>query len=130
MLDRSSTLSKSLAAALRKEAPRFVRLGNEETCTTIASYNVHKCVGTDGRFDPQRVAAVVKEIDADIIALQEADERTGRRQGLLDLKALERDSDLVPTHVPENRQSHGWHGNLILARRGVVESVHQIRLPG
>ena len=130
MLDRSATLPKSLAAALRKETPRFVKLGNEDTCTTIASYNVHKCVGTDGRFDPQRVAAVVKEIDADIIALQEADERTGSRQGLLDLKALERDCDLVPTHTPQNRQSHGWHGNLILARSGIVESVSQIRLPG
>ena len=22
---------------------------------TVASYNVHKCVGTDGRFDPERI---------------------------------------------------------------------------
>lgn len=130
MLDRSPTLPRSLGAALRREVPRFAAPGNEISCTTVASYNVHKCVGTDGRFDPERVAAVVRELDADIIALQEADERTGSRQGLLDLAALERDSDLVPTHVPENRRSHGWHGNLILARRGVVESVNQLRLPG
>ena len=130
MPDRSPTLAKSLTAALRRETLRFITLGSDETCMTVASYNVHKCVGTDGRFDPERVAAVVREMDADIIALQEADERRGTRQGLLDLMALERDSDLVPTHVPENRHSHGWHGNLILARRGMVEGVHQIRLPG
>lgn len=102
----------------------------ESASITIASYNVHKCVGSDGRFDPARVARVVGEIDADIIALQEADERTGARMGLLDLESLQRDTDLIPTHKPANHGSHGWHGNLILARRGIVQEVRQVRLPG
>jgi endonuclease/exonuclease/phosphatase family metal-dependent hydrolase len=37
----------------------------------VATYNVHACVGTDGRHDPDRVAAVIGELDADIVALQE-----------------------------------------------------------
>ena len=37
----------------------------------VATYNVHACVGTDGRHDPNRVASVVAELEADIIALQE-----------------------------------------------------------
>ena len=37
----------------------------------VATYNVHACVGTDGRHDPDRVAAVIAELDADIVALQE-----------------------------------------------------------
>jgi endonuclease/exonuclease/phosphatase family metal-dependent hydrolase len=37
----------------------------------VATYNVHACVGADGRFDPERVAAVVAELDADVVALQE-----------------------------------------------------------
>lgn len=125
----AQTLSRSLATALRRKAPGFIDFESEAACTTIASYNVHKCVGTDGRFDPARVARVVGELDADIIALQEADERTGARLGLLDLKALQRETDLVPTHVPDNG-SHGWHGNIILARRGIVQDVRQVRLPG
>jgi endonuclease/exonuclease/phosphatase family metal-dependent hydrolase len=36
-----------------------------------ATYNGHACVGTDGRYEPARVAAVVQEMDADIVALQE-----------------------------------------------------------
>lgn len=130
MPDNSQTLPHSLAAAFRKKAPGFIDFTDEDACTTIASYNVHKCVGTDGRFDPARVARVVREIDADIVALQEVDERTGSRQGLLDLDALQRDTDLVPTHTPENQGSHGWHGNIILARRGIIQDVHQVRLPG
>lgn len=39
----------------------------------VATYNIHACGGMDGRFDPERVAAVIREIDADIIALQEVD---------------------------------------------------------
>ena len=56
---------------------------------SVASYNVHKCVGTDGVFDPGRILDVVLELDADVVALQEADQRFGSRKGLLDLKALQ-----------------------------------------
>lgn len=38
---------------------------------TLATYNVHGCVGADGRHDPGRVAAVLSELDADVVALQE-----------------------------------------------------------
>jgi endonuclease/exonuclease/phosphatase family metal-dependent hydrolase len=91
---------------------------------------VHKCVGTDGRFDPARVAAVVQELDADVIALQEADVRVGSARGLLDLAALEKATDLSPVHALELSQTHGWRGNIILARNRVVESVKRIKLPG
>jgi len=37
----------------------------------VATYNVHACVGSDGRHDPDRVASVITELDADIVALQE-----------------------------------------------------------
>ena len=42
---------------------------------TFASYNIHKAVGTDGRRDADRIIAVLREIDADIIALQEVTPR-------------------------------------------------------
>lgn len=37
----------------------------------IATYNIHKCVGIDRRYSPERIAEVLEEIDADVIALQE-----------------------------------------------------------
>lgn len=37
----------------------------------VATYNVHACVGADGRQDPDRVATVIDELNADIVALQE-----------------------------------------------------------
>jgi endonuclease/exonuclease/phosphatase family metal-dependent hydrolase len=37
----------------------------------VATYNIHRCRGLDGRTRPARIAAVLKGIDADVIALQE-----------------------------------------------------------
>jgi endonuclease/exonuclease/phosphatase family metal-dependent hydrolase len=41
----------------------------------VATYNVHGCVGRDGRHEPARVAAVIRELHADVVALQEVDAR-------------------------------------------------------
>jgi len=37
----------------------------------IASYNIHGCIGTDKRHDTTRIAKVMREIDADVLGLQE-----------------------------------------------------------
>jgi endonuclease/exonuclease/phosphatase family metal-dependent hydrolase len=37
----------------------------------IATYNVHKCRGIDGRVRAERIARVIATFDADVIALQE-----------------------------------------------------------
>lgn len=96
----------------------------------IASYNVHKCVGTDRKFDPDRTAQVIREIGADVIALQEADTRFGERRGLLDLAWMERETGLCPVPVSGVAKAHGWHGNVVFFREGLVRDVHQVNLPG
>jgi endonuclease/exonuclease/phosphatase family metal-dependent hydrolase len=48
---------------------------------SILTYNVHSCIGTDRKLDPHRIADVIAQTGADIIALQELDvgrKRTGR----------------------------------------------------
>ena len=45
----------------------------------IATYNIHKCRGLDRRTDPERIADVIKELDADAVAIQEVlDVKDGR----------------------------------------------------
>ena len=44
--------------------PRIARL-------RVATYNIHKCRGLDGRVRPARIAKVIREIGADLVALQE-----------------------------------------------------------
>jgi endonuclease/exonuclease/phosphatase family metal-dependent hydrolase len=96
----------------------------------VASYNVHKCVGTDRRFDPARIAAVIAELGADVVALQEADRRFGRRTGLLDAAALEAETGLHPLPVSVLEDGHGWHGNALLVRRGTPARLRRLALPG
>lgn len=83
---------------------------------TFASYNIHKGVGTDRRRDPERIMAVLREIDADVIALQEADERFGERASVLSRGLLD-DSPWRVVPVARRPRSIGWHGNALLVRR-------------
>lgn len=130
MQHRSKNLPTSLLAAIQKTPMRYTNAEVDRACTTVASYNVHKCIGMDKKFDPARVVAVIRELDADVVALQEADERFGRKAGLLDLRSLKHDAGLTPVPLPANAKGHGWHGNVLLMREGAVRHIRQLRLPG
>jgi endonuclease/exonuclease/phosphatase family metal-dependent hydrolase len=47
--------------------------GGMERPFRIMTYNVHRCLGTDGKLSPQRIAEVIAACDPDIVALQELD---------------------------------------------------------
>lgn len=125
-------LSKRLLKVIQNRPafrPILKDAGNGDT--VIASYNVHKCIGVDKVFDPDRIAEVISEVDADVIAIQEADQRFGERSGLLNLNEIERNSGLFPIPITAiSPDGHGWHGNLLLFRQGLIRDVRQIDLPG
>ena len=62
----------------------------------VASYNMRKAIGTDRRRRPERTLEVLCELDADVIALQEADRRFGSRASALPLTMIEEHSDYKP----------------------------------
>ena len=41
----------------------------------ITTYNIHRCIGRDGAESPERIAGVLNEIGADVVALQEVAHR-------------------------------------------------------
>lgn len=86
---------------------------------TFASYNIHKAVGLDRRRDPERIMAVLHEIDADVVALQEADRRFGRRESVLPRQMLDDLSHYRAVPLGHRPDSIGWHGNALLVKRGV-----------
>ncbi|MCB1405560.1 MAG: endonuclease/exonuclease/phosphatase family protein [Rhodobacteraceae bacterium] len=101
--------------------------------TLIAgSYNIHKGVGSDYRRDPRRTISVIRELGADLVALQEVDRRFGDRRGVLDLRALREATGLTPVPISDRLGdlAHGWHGNLILFRNAELEDARVITLPG
>ena len=85
----------------------------------VASYNMRKAIGTDRRRRPERTLEVLCEIDADVIALQEADRRFGSRASALPLHMIEEHSDYKPVPLDARSGSIGWHGNALLVKKGV-----------
>ncbi|ATW04328.1 endonuclease/exonuclease/phosphatase family protein [Sphingorhabdus sp. YGSMI21] len=92
----------------------------------VASYNIHKGIGTDRRRNPGRIIDVLNEIDADIIALQEADRRFGARAAAIPQKLLEMHSDYSAIPLDVQTDSMGWHGNAILVRNSATVIAHDI----
>ena len=86
----------------------------------IATYNIHKCRGLDRRVRPKRIADVLKEINADVIALQEVvgmDEITRERN---QMRALAEELEM-DFRIGENRRLHGAaYGNAVLSRLPIV----------
>jgi endonuclease/exonuclease/phosphatase family metal-dependent hydrolase len=96
----------------------------------VASYNMRKAIGTDRRRRPERTLAVLNEIDADVIALQECDRRFGARDGVISLHLLDEHSDWKPVPIGMRAGSMGWHGNALLVRKSAtVVDCEPIHLP-
>ncbi len=97
---------------------------------TFASYNIHKAVGLDRRRDPERILAVLREINADVIALQEADRRFGDRASVLPRQMIDDHTPWRAVPLRSRPDSIGWHGNALLVRRGIEVSLAEpVRLP-
>jgi endonuclease/exonuclease/phosphatase family metal-dependent hydrolase len=77
----------------------------------IASYNVHRCIGRDTRCDPDRVADVIRELDADIVGLQEVGGDTDQVAHLAARAGYH--AIAGPTLLRED----GHFGNALLTRR-------------
>lgn len=86
---------------------------------TFASYNIHKAVGLDRRRDPERILTILREMDADVVALQEADRRFGERASVLPIEIIERYTPYQVVRVSPRPQSLGWHGNALLVRQNI-----------
>jgi endonuclease/exonuclease/phosphatase family metal-dependent hydrolase len=82
----------------------------------VASYNIHKGVGLDRLRRPERIVEVLCELDADVIALQEADRRFGVRASALPPELILNHSPYTPVELNKRDHSIGWHGNAILVR--------------
>ncbi len=80
----------------------------------VATYNVHRCIGLDGRHDAGRTRAVLREINADVVALQEIEWRA--QDALHTLNQLSRDTGYEFIAGPTLLRGDGHFGNALLTR--------------
>jgi endonuclease/exonuclease/phosphatase family metal-dependent hydrolase len=95
----------------------------------ILTYNVRNCKGFDNLIDYERIARVIKRIDADVVALQELDSVTTRSNQKDVLAELARRTGMFPTYRASIRFQGGAYGIGILTRLQPVNS-EALPLPG
>jgi len=88
----------------------------------ILSYNIHRAIGVDRRFRPERIATILAHHDADIVLLQEVDVGVPRSQGM-DLAQELAERPGYPHHaLGLNVQlREGMYGNATLSRYPIVK---------
>ena len=89
---------------------------------SVATYNIHKCVGRDRRHQPARTFAVLRELDVDVLGIQEFDSRPRRRRGPITVAAFEAALGYRALAQPTMEAGGGFHGNLLLTRLPIVAS--------
>ncbi|MDX1982965.1 MAG: endonuclease/exonuclease/phosphatase family protein [Bryobacteraceae bacterium] len=87
----------------------------------IATYNIHKCQGMDGRVKPDRIARVLKEVNADIVALQEVLSIPEHRPESNQAAFLAGELGLHHVQADTRRLHGGVYGNVLLSRFPIEE---------
>jgi len=93
----------------------------------VATYNVHDCVGRDGVYAPDRIAAIVADLRADLVALQEITlDHAGDVVAL-----LERTTAMHAIDGTLFERGVGRYGNLLLSRKPVMaRALHDLSFFG
>lgn len=86
----------------------------------LLSYNIHGCIGRRGIVDPEAILAVIREAEADVVALQEVHDNDAIDRGFL--HALENALDYETVlHGPTMRKANADYGNVLLSRKPPIE---------
>jgi endonuclease/exonuclease/phosphatase family metal-dependent hydrolase len=86
----------------------------------VATYNIHRCIGTDRRYDAPRVATVLKELDCVLVALQEVENRGDPCHDSLQLDYLAASLDMLALPGLSIIRHRGPYGNALLTNLPVM----------
>lgn len=104
------------AAVLAAWAAAAGCASNQPFTLRVLTYNIHHGEGMDGRIDLERIAAVIRDCDADLVALQEVD-RGVQRSGQLDQPAtLAALTGMQAIFYKNIDHQGGEYGNAVLSR--------------
>ncbi len=86
----------------------------EQKSFRLMTYNVHGCIGMDGRHAPERIARVIAHFEPDIVALQELDVNRSRSRGTDQAETIARLLEMQYHFHPSMHVESGAYGNAIL----------------
>lgn len=82
----------------------------------MATYNIHQCVGSDGRRDSKRTGEVLRQLQADVIGLQEVSKSSQTSVDSDQLDYLAQLTGLRGIAGPTIQRADGHFGNALLSR--------------
>jgi len=83
----------------------------------VLSYNIHRAIGVDRRFRPERIASIIESYNPDVAILQEVDEGVPRSRELDLARELARALRFEHYAIGHNvRLRKGRYGNATLSR--------------
>lgn len=88
----------------------------------VASYNIHAGIGHDRQFNMHRITAVINELDADVIALQEVEHQLIDDQHLLQFLETYTGYTVI-SDITFKRDNYDY-GNILLSRHPLMEVTH------
>lgn len=83
----------------------------------LLTWNVHRCVGRDGKCSPERIARIIAEQNPDIVALQELDVRRSRTGRVDQAEVIARTLGMTHHFHPAYRVMEEAYGDAILTAR-------------
>lgn len=95
---------------------------------TIVTYNIRGCRDDQGEADYQMIAEEITKLGADIIALQEVDNRLPRSNFINQAKEIARRLHMNYVYAPAINFLIGTYGNAIMSRYPIV-SFQAVQLP-
>ena len=94
----------------------------------VLAYNIHHGAGMDEKLDLERIAELIREVDPDLVTLQEIDSVTSRTMSVDQVVELGRLTGLRPIFGGFMPYRGGTYGMALLSAWPVAESVNY-RLP-
>jgi endonuclease/exonuclease/phosphatase family metal-dependent hydrolase len=83
----------------------------------VLTYNIHRCIGVDRRFRPERVVEVLRHYQANVVLLQEVDEGVPRSRELNLAREIAGAAGYPYFALGHNVSLRkGWYGNATLSR--------------
>ncbi len=112
-LDLRTSAFNLLEGYREKYDNKFIQCSYKKDTLKVMTYNVHGCVGMDGKLSPSRISEVISQYEPDIVALQELD--VGRQRSGKEDQAM-----LIAEYL---NMDHHFHASLQLAKESFGDAI-------
>lgn len=107
---------KEAALAARPVSSRRSENFKKTRTLRVMTYNVHSCIGTDGKISPQRIARVIGRHEPDIVAIQELDLKRARTGGMDQPHMIAKELEMIYHFHPSIELAEERYGSALLSR--------------